>query len=89
MEGHLSRSVSQKIRESDTEVEMDDNISGRHPTPSTAKDIELLEKDAGSKTQDGDIVDWDGPDDPENPMNWSNNKKWLNVVLISALTLVT
>ncbi|KAH6981671.1 polyamine transporter 3 [Ilyonectria sp. MPI-CAGE-AT-0026] len=62
-------------------------MSGRQPTLSTAKDIELLEKDAGSKTQDVDVVDWDGPGDPENPMNWSNNKKWLNIVLISALTL--
>lgn len=89
MEGHSSQSASQKTRESDADGEKGDNMSDRQPTPSTTKDSELLEKDAGNKAQDGDVVDWDGPDDPENPMNWSNNKKWLNIVLISALTLVT
>ena len=33
---------------------------------------------------DPNKVDWDGPDDPENPQNWSNGKKWL----ITALALV-
>lgn len=26
---------------------------------------------------DVQIVDWDGPDDPENPFNWPKKKKWL------------
>ncbi|RAK96483.1 MFS general substrate transporter [Aspergillus ibericus CBS 121593] len=29
------------------------------------------------------VVDWDGPNDPEYPRNWSNGRKWLNVLLIS------
>lgn len=41
------------------------------------------------RDQSGDIVTWDGDDDPENPMNWSTGKKWLTVALISILTLVT
>ncbi|KIM94619.1 hypothetical protein OIDMADRAFT_45586 [Oidiodendron maius Zn] len=28
---------------------------------------------------DPNIVDWDGPDDPQNPMNWPDSRKWLNV----------
>ncbi|KAF5015496.1 hypothetical protein F66182_13157, partial [Fusarium sp. NRRL 66182] len=27
---------------------------------------------------DPNIVDWDGPDDPTNPRNWSRSKKLLN-----------
>ncbi|RYP53482.1 hypothetical protein DL768_001519 [Monosporascus sp. mg162] len=38
---------------------------------------------------DPNVVDWDGPDDPENPMNWSDTKKWLNIAVLSILTLVT
>ncbi|TDZ27904.1 Efflux pump radE [Colletotrichum spinosum] len=38
---------------------------------------------------DPNIVDWDGPDDPENPQNWPMKKKWLNIAAISILTLVT
>lgn len=39
--------------------------------------------------QDPNIVDWDGPDDPENPMNWPEKKKWLNVAVLSILTIIT
>ncbi|RYP71337.1 hypothetical protein DL770_008144 [Monosporascus sp. CRB-9-2] len=38
---------------------------------------------------DPNVVDWDGPDDQENPMNWSDKKKWLNIAVLSILTLVT
>ncbi|WYZ36996.1 hypothetical protein EsH8_II_000502 [Colletotrichum jinshuiense] len=36
--------------------------------------------------QDPNIVDWDGPDDPQNPQNWPMKMKWINVGLISMLT---
>ncbi|KAL0941548.1 major facilitator superfamily protein [Colletotrichum truncatum] len=39
--------------------------------------------------QDPNIVDWDGPDDPQNPQNWPSKEKWLNIGVISTLTLVT
>jgi hypothetical protein len=47
-----------------------------------AKVIEEIE-------QDQNVVDWDGPDDPENPLNWSSGKKWANIVTISSITLIT
>lgn len=37
---------------------------------------------------DPTIVDWDGPDDPANPQNWSSAKKWSNIAVLSALTLL-
>ena len=36
--------------------------------------------------EDGYIVDWDGPDDPQNPMNWTDTRKWTIIALVSALT---
>ena len=38
---------------------------------------------------DPNIVDWDGPDDPQNPKNWPDSKKWLNVAVLSLLTIIT
>lgn len=38
------------------------------------------------KGRDVDIIDWDGPDDPENPMNWSRNKKFFVTFEICLLT---
>ena len=39
--------------------------------------------------RDANVVDFDGPNDPENPMNWKASKKWGMVALISAITFLT
>ncbi|THV03329.1 MFS polyamine transporter [Dendrothele bispora CBS 962.96] len=33
------------------------------------------------------FVTWDGPDDPTNPQNWSNTKKWLITILCASITV--
>lgn len=38
---------------------------------------------------DPNIVSWDGPNDPDNPVNWSSGLKWSNIALVSAITFVT
>ncbi|KLO06430.1 MFS polyamine transporter [Schizopora paradoxa] len=35
------------------------------------------------------IVDWDGPDDPCNPRNWSYKKKWASTAIVSAFTFMS
>lgn len=42
-----------------------------------------------STERDPNIVDFDGPDDPMNPLNWGFTKKWGMVLLISAITFLT
>ena len=44
--------------------------------------------DGDDKAKDPNIVDWDGPDDPENPLNWSNGRKWANIVTFSTITMI-
>ncbi|KAI0161039.1 major facilitator superfamily domain-containing protein [Hypoxylon sp. FL1284] len=34
------------------------------------------------------VIDWDGPDDPENPLNWSSGKRWGHVTIVSLLTFL-
>lgn len=38
---------------------------------------------------DRNIVNWDGPDDPANPQNWSMGKKTVTVIIVSSVTFVT
>ncbi|KAL9948791.1 hypothetical protein ACHAPW_002121 [Verticillium nonalfalfae] len=45
--------------------------------------------DANESGSNPNTVDWDGPDDPQNPLNWPDVRKWLNIGLISGLTFVT
>jgi hypothetical protein len=59
-----------------------------------------IEKDAGGQDDkssknpalaesDPNDVWWDGPDDPENPLNWPGSKKWSNIFVLSLTTLIT
>ncbi|KAK9413069.1 putative Major facilitator superfamily domain-containing protein [Seiridium unicorne] len=57
---------------------------------SQTSDVEvgLNSSDNGAEKTRGDpLIDWEGPDDPENPRNWPSLKKSLHVVLISIFTL--
>ena len=36
----------------------------------------------------GNIVSWDGDDDPANPMNWTERKKWSQVTIVAVLTFL-
>ncbi|KAI0172196.1 MFS general substrate transporter [Hypoxylon sp. FL1284] len=59
--------------------------------PEVEQDVEAGLGVTKTKTSDNDpnVVDWDGPDDPENPMNWTDKKKWLNITILSIMTIVT
>lgn len=35
------------------------------------------------------VVDWDGPDDPENPHNWSSKHKAITIAIVSIITFIT
>lgn len=35
------------------------------------------------------VVDWDSDSDPENPINWTQKKKWKNLTIVSLITLIT
>lgn len=38
---------------------------------------------------DPNIVNWDGPADPDMALNWPARKKWIMTLLLSSLTLLT
>jgi hypothetical protein len=35
------------------------------------------------------VVNWDGDQDPDNPLNWTLKKKWKNLTIVSLITLIT
>jgi DHA1 family multidrug resistance protein-like MFS transporter len=39
-----------------------------------------------SKQKDPNLIEWDGPDDPENPMNWPSSKKWIVTIALGMMT---
>ncbi|KAI5196060.1 MFS general substrate transporter [Aureobasidium subglaciale] len=34
------------------------------------------------------LVDWDGPDDTANPLNWAKGKRWAHIVMVAILGLI-
>jgi hypothetical protein len=72
------------------------NVEGRNERPLLADSViptVIEQRPASASTaEEGDqkyIVDWDGPGDPANPLNWPPGKKWANLAIISSFTLIT
>lgn len=42
-----------------------------------------------SEEEDANVVWWDGPDDPHNPLNFSKSLKAVTITVISGITFVT
>jgi hypothetical protein len=38
------------------------------------------------KDKDPNLIDWDGPNDPENPQNWPARRKWIITVSMGMMT---
>ncbi|KUM59436.1 hypothetical protein ACN42_g7712 [Penicillium freii] len=53
----------------------------------TERQSEGLGSEQSSQLEKQDAVDWDGPDDPANPLNWSQAKKNMHVIFVSVFTL--
>ncbi|KAF9026398.1 MFS polyamine transporter [Hymenopellis radicata] len=45
--------------------------------------------DVGEDDSDVVVVDWDGPNDPENPKNWSYEKRWRATIAVSLFTFAS
>ena len=57
--------------------------------PSTAaQDTQVAIKNESSGDYDENAIDFDGPKDPANPLNWSAIYKWSIVALVSVMSLV-
>lgn len=69
------------------------HTSGQN-SPNTDTDLEKGGADAEipqqseeqEKAKDPNLIEWDGPNDPENPMNWPMSKKWRVTVAMGLMT---
>jgi hypothetical protein len=71
----------------------DDIEKGHYSASSESRDVSeqnsLPKEGAAAVIENPNLVDWDGPDDPKNPMNWSSIHKWTTIGLVSTITFVT
>jgi multidrug resistance protein len=87
VQGHYADGVPEDSYSKDIEK------GAQSQTPSTHTEERTLSGDAIAAGQeeprDSNIVDWNGPDDPENPQNWTPRKKWGIIGALGAVTLIT
>lgn len=64
--------------------QLDDHSSGvfpdRHPEDHALQDTEKageIPLSSFTNPQDFHVLDWEGPNDPGNPLNWTNTRKWI------------
>lgn len=72
------------MHKSDPEASPDNDV-GVHTDSASSRTG--AEDDAGAN--DVLLVDWNGPDDPENPKNWSFKRKWAATAIVSAFTFIS
>ena len=73
---------------SDTPPSIGDDDEG---VQDVEKDLESRGAAVPAQTKnekDPNLVEFDGPDDPGNPMNWSRTKKWTVTLVMAFLTFV-
>ena len=57
--------------------------------PPTSDHTSDADQKKENQSRDPNLVDWDGPDDPTNPMNWPTWKVKAHIFLVSAVTFIT
>ncbi|KAF5634212.1 multidrug resistant protein [Fusarium sp. NRRL 52700] len=82
------------MAENKASMDIERPTSQRTLTPSYTgsapkKDEESATKEDVVQDEDPNAVGWDGPDDPNNPMNWPAKKKWSCIGALSVMTLLT
>ena len=69
------------------EQEMENNTSDEETDKDLEKgDAEVEKKKTAEPVKDPNLIVWDGPNDPENPLNWSASKKWIITVVLGFMT---
>ncbi|KAI4252446.1 MAG: hypothetical protein LQ352_004294 [Teloschistes flavicans] len=59
--------------------------------PQESSDVEKAPSDTEaappkeSEQMTVDVVDWDGPDNAANPVNWSRSKRWAHIIIVAIL----
>jgi hypothetical protein len=68
----------------------DETTNNNNSQDENEKDLEegraAPETKNGGPRKDPNLIVWDGPNDPENPMNWPTSKKWIITISLGMIT---
>lgn len=64
-------------------------LADREDVEAQRAPLERKTTSRSKKEKDPNLVTWDGPDDPENPKNWSTKRKWAATFVVSSFTFIS
>ncbi|KAK3711246.1 hypothetical protein LTR37_009840 [Vermiconidia calcicola] len=85
----------EEVESQDQEPTGDDNKddrAGRNADLEKAPSLRRQQTGKSSRSQrqkDPNMVSWNGPDDPENPKNWTLKRKWIATFVVSSFTFIS
>lgn len=89
VQGHDADRVPEDSFSKDVEKGVESHAHSTHTDERTLSGEQLPTEEAAVEPRDPNLVDWDGPDDPANPQNWTAKKKWGIIAALGAVTLIT
>jgi multidrug resistance protein len=75
--------------DSEEEDEIRGGIKNEHDHDLENRPSRLERLRSTRSVKDPNLVSWDGPDDPENPKNWTEKKKWAATLIVSSFTFIS
>ncbi len=69
-----------------TENDVEKDIEKGDPGPQDHNEADHGDMDRGQTKEESNLIGWDGPNDPENPQNWSKSKKYTVTIFYSSMT---
>ena len=85
---HNAKAKTPLFHHAEHDIERDAE-KGPSGTPSNAPSEPPEHGEKEQQATDPNIVWWENEHDRQNPMNWSESKKWANIGLLSFVTFVT
>ena len=86
-DGVPSSSLRQKvdIEQAELSLDVENDAAATVVSSSPGNDPTTLDELKGAPL----LVDWEGDDDPQNPLNWSGHAKWSAMLTVSAMCFLS
>ena len=77
---------SKEAMPGETSSNSDRDVEKGDPAAPENNEVDQGVEDRRQTKEENNVVGWDGPDDPQNPQNWSRPKKFATTLLYATMT---
>ena len=82
----VSQTASKEALPDDSSSNRDRDIEKGNSGAKDNNEVDQGDVDRRQTKEENNVIGWDGPDDPQNPQNWTKTKKYTATVLYASMT---